>query len=133
LNRSTLRKLPSACASNKDFILPHLDNASGDILLWTLFDQIRHGLAHQYQQILVKLNDGKNFYIDLIEGAAFGRVLISSGKSSRQINHLSYRDDVYRDLDLMVYPDTLLLDFEEAIYNLAFSTGVLLFSIWLDQ
>lgn len=126
-------QLPSVCASNKDFILPHLGNACGDILLWTLFDQIRHGLAHQYQQIVVKLNDRKNFYINLTEGAAFGRVLISSGKRSRQINHLCYSDDVDMDLELLVYPDTLFLDFEEAMINLAFSTGVLLFSIWLDQ
>jgi len=46
---------------NHEFILPHLGNTTGDLLLWSLFDLIRHGLTHQYQQIIVTLIDNKSF------------------------------------------------------------------------
>lgn len=56
-------KLPSVCAvPNHEFILPHLGNTTGDLLLWSLFDLIRHGLTHQYQQIIVTLIDNKRFF-----------------------------------------------------------------------
>ena len=48
---------------------------SGDSLLAALSDLIRHGLAHQYQQIVVHLNDEKHFYISLT-GATYGRYLV---------------------------------------------------------
>jgi len=60
--------LPGPVGCNKGFTLPHLGNTS--ILLWSLFDLIRHGLAHQYQQIRVTLTDGKHFYMNL-EGASY--------------------------------------------------------------
>jgi len=66
--------LPSPCARSTGFILPHLGNTTGNLLLWALFDLVRHGLAHQYQQLLVQLNRGKNFLITLT-GADFGRNL----------------------------------------------------------
>ena len=53
--------LPVPCATTKEFILPHIGDKSGRTLLWSLFDLIRHGLAHQYRQIIVNLNDSKHF------------------------------------------------------------------------
>jgi hypothetical protein len=105
-------RLPMPCASTRHFILPHLGDTSGDLLLWSLFDLIRNGLAHQYQQILVNLSDGKNFFIGLT-GAEFGQAL--NAKPVRPTNHLGYHDDSDGDLELTVYPDILYLDFEGAI------------------
>jgi hypothetical protein len=58
-----------------EFILPYIGSTSGDSLLTALFDLIRHGLVHQYQQIVVHLNDEKHFYISLT-GATYGRYLV---------------------------------------------------------
>ena len=105
-------RLPMPSASTRHFILPHLGNTSGDLLLWSLFDLIRNGLAHQYQQIVVNLSDGKNFFIGLT-GTEFGQAL--NEKRVRPTNHLGYHDDSDGDLELTVYPDILYLDFEGAI------------------
>jgi hypothetical protein len=108
--------LPSPCASNNEFALPHIRNTSGNLLLWVLFDLIRHGLAHQYQQLSVNLTDGKNFFISLT-GAEHGRFLNQATKRAAPLNHLRFNIDSDGDLELLVYPDILFLDFEEAIDN----------------
>jgi hypothetical protein len=107
-------RLPSPCTSTRDFVLPHLGNTSGDLLLWSLFDLIRHGLAHQYQQILVNLRDDKNFFITLT-GPEYGLFLNATTRSPRPSEHLGYYVNSDGDLGLMVYPDILFLDFEDAI------------------
>lgn len=106
--------LPAPCATNKEFILPHMDDATGKTLLWSLFDLIRHGLAHQYQQIIVDLNDGKHFYISLT-GADLDRYLDVATNPQRPNQHLGYTFDNDGDLELKIYPDILFLDFECAI------------------
>jgi hypothetical protein len=53
-------QLPSPCASNSNFVLPHIGDTTRNPLLWALFDLIRHGLADQYQQLSVNLTDDKN-------------------------------------------------------------------------
>lgn len=48
------------------FTLPYKDEQDRDKLLVTLlFDLIRNGIGHQYQQIVVDLNNGANFFITL--------------------------------------------------------------------
>ncbi|HYT01741.1 MAG TPA: hypothetical protein VEL70_02445 [Candidatus Acidoferrum sp.] len=106
--------LPVSCATTKEFILPHVGDKSGRTLLWPLFDLIRHGLAHQYQQIIVDLNDGKHFYISLT-GADYGRYLGIATNLQRPREHLGYTFDKDGDLELKIYPDILFLDFEHAI------------------
>lgn len=71
----------------------------------------RTGLAHQYQQILSKLTDGKNFFITLT-GAEFGQVL---NGTTRSTDHLAYYVDRDGDLGVIVCPNFLFLDFEDAI------------------
>jgi hypothetical protein len=78
--------LPSPSTSTKEFTLPHLGNTNGDLLLWSLFDLIRHGLAHQYQQIIVDLNDGHHHFVQLT-GASLGRTLINI-QAPRPNDHL---------------------------------------------
>jgi hypothetical protein len=109
--------LPSSCVGkNNEFILPHMGDTSGKTLLWVLFDLIRNGLAHQYQQIIVNLTDKKRFYVSLAIGAEHARYLnITAG--SRPVDHLGYNYDNSCDLKLKVYPDTMYLDFKEAIHN----------------
>lgn len=110
--------LPSPCARTRDFLLPHKGDKSGRILLWALFDIIRHGLAHQYQQTLVDLCDQKHFYISLGRGADYGRCLTVASQS-RSSNHLGYKIDQDGDLGLKLYPDILFLDIKNAFQELA--------------
>lgn len=106
--------LPALCAFTSGFFLPHDGNVSGNLLLWALFDLIRHGLAHQYQQIVVILSDQSRFFVQLT-GADFGRTLDTIQSSPRPKDHLSYFIDGDGDLGLIVRPEYLYLDFESAI------------------
>lgn len=106
-------RLPSPCADPKEFTLPHLRNQSGDLLLWALFDLIRNGLAHQYQQIIVVLKNRKKFFIEL-SGAKQGRHL-DTVRKSRHAGHLDYYIDKDGDIGVRIYPDQLFLDIEQAI------------------
>jgi hypothetical protein len=107
-------QLPSQCTSNKDFALFYMGNTNGSLLLCALFDLIRNGLAHQYQQILVNLSDGKNLFITLT-GPESGRTLEVAAKPPRPMDHLGYCVDSDGDLGLKIYPDVLFLDLEGAI------------------
>jgi hypothetical protein len=107
-------KLPGPCAVSKEFTLPHDGDTSRKLLLWVLFDLIRSGLAHQYQQILVKLNDAKDFYIKLTGNKA-GLDLVTVQSRPRPIDHLAYSFDVDDDIELTVKPDILFIDFDNAI------------------
>ena len=80
--------------------------------MWALFDFIRHGLAHQYQQIIVCLKDKKQFYISFPIGADYGRNLYVM---RRPKDHLGYKVDSDGDLRLKVYPDTLYLDIKKTV------------------
>jgi hypothetical protein len=102
---------PAACAMTTEFTLPHDGDTTGRTLLWALFDLVRNGLAHQYQQIIVDLNDGKHFSISLT-GANLGQYLNTVKKSHM---HPAYTFDHDGDLELKIYPQILFLDFEDAI------------------
>jgi hypothetical protein len=75
---------------------------------------VRNGLAHQYQQIIVSLKDGKLFGISLT-GAESGRILAKAQSPPRLSGHLSYTFDKDGDLILKVYTDILFLDIKLAI------------------
>ena len=107
-------RLPGACVSTKDFTLPYKNSKDGDELLWVIFDLVRNGQAHQYQQIKVTLNDGVDFQIALT-GAEIGRDLELVSKSPRPDHHLGYLRDPQNDLWLGVCPDLLFLDIDNAI------------------
>jgi hypothetical protein len=105
--------LPRPCAATTEFVLPYIGNTNGKTLLWALFDLIRHGLAHQYQQIIAELNDLKHFYISLT-GAEYGRYLDITAKPDRG-RHLAYTIDEDDDVALTIYPDVLFLDIKEVV------------------
>lgn len=106
-------RLPSSCVDPKEITLPHIRNNSGDSLLWALYDLIRNGIAHQYQQIVVKLKNRKKFFIELT-GTKEGRSL-DIVRKSKPANHLAYYIDQHGDIGLKVYPEQLFIDIEQAI------------------
>ena len=106
-------QLPGNCPMPSEFTLPHISSITGSSLLDALFDLVRHGVAHQYQQIIVELIDGKHFYIS-ITGPDHGKYL-NTFQNQRPSKHLSYTIDNDGDMKLIIYPQILLLDFEKAI------------------
>lgn len=82
-------------------------------LLWALFDLVRHGQAHQYQQIMVELNDATIWGISLT-GAVAGRTL-ATVQAARPSDHLSQMPGDDGSLWLVVRPEVMFLDFESAI------------------
>lgn len=106
--------LPDICAKTKGFKLPYTNSKKGDELLWVIFDLVRNGQAHQYQQMKVTLKDGVDFQISLT-GAEMGRRLELVAMSPRPDHHLGYQRDQQNDLWLGVCPDILFLDIDNAI------------------
>jgi hypothetical protein len=105
--------LPIPTTSTRGFTLPHLGNATGDILLWSLFDLIRHGLAHQYQQIIADLSDGRHYFVQLTD-ASSGRTL-NTVESPRPSDHLGYFSDADGNVGIKIYPEILFLNFDKAL------------------
>ena len=108
--------LPSPCEFTTEFVLPNMGDTTGKTLLWALFDLVRNGLAHQYQQIIVELKDNNLFYVSLARGADYGMHL-SMSEQSRPVDHLNCKLDVSGNLVLKIYPDILFLDFKKAIID----------------
>jgi len=103
--------LPGNCADNEEFHLPKSGDHGPRQLLWAMFDLIRNGGAHQYQQLTVGLANRRRFAISIANGPVQGPQL---GTVRRQSWHLSYhsqRGVVW----LLVAPDTLFMDIKEAI------------------
>ncbi len=101
--------------SPRGFNLPHVDAShANDLLICALFDLVRNGLSHQYQQMLVRLRGGKNWGITLT-GAARGKYLelIDSSPRSKS-NHLRLKRVSNGDVWLTVNPARLFLDFKHA-------------------
>lgn len=80
-------------------------------LLAALFDLMRHGLAHQYQTITVRLTDRRVLAVG-ISGTNYGDVL---GRNVSRDTYLGYRKAEFNDLVLTLYPDLLYLDLKAAI------------------
>jgi hypothetical protein len=106
-------QLPGPCADFRDFILPFYPltrtNPQSQ-LLWAVFDLIRNGQAHQYQQIIVDLTDKTDWAISLT-GATSGRYV----GAARPPDHLGYRRDENGDIWVLVYPDVMFVDAKTAI------------------
>ena len=95
-----------------EFDLPVQSNNKNNLLIM-LFDLIRNGVSHQYQQIIISLQNGKNFCVSL-SGADIGKS-INLVKQSGSSIHLSHSIDSDGDLTLNIDPGILFLDFEAAI------------------
>jgi hypothetical protein len=95
---------------NKWFTLPHLNDGqcNDDLLLTFLFETARHGLGHQYQPRIAIVKDERHFYLTL--GGAFGK-----RQRRKHSYHLSCRVTRNCDISIVVYPDVLLYDIDEAV------------------
>jgi len=95
----------------KGFTLPYKEEQARDNMLLTLlFDLIRNGIGHQYQQIVVDLNNGANFFITL-DGPSYKNTI----NGNKRWRHLFCRIERNGDIRLTVYPQILLVDFELAV------------------
>lgn len=118
--------LPGPCRlPPNEFALPTMSGRPETELLAAVFDLIRNGQAHQYQQILVELSDGIWFVL-ILTGAAHGRDLDTVRKVGRVKDHLGIKRDAGR-LGLKVRPDWLYLDIKEAITKAGLTTSGLTF------
>jgi hypothetical protein len=98
-------------ATRVEFTLPCLGGKDGEnLLLRLIFDLIRNGVAHQYQQPLVDLLNGEKFYITLI-GPSYGNHL----RGIRSPDYVSCDIDRNDHISLKVCPDVLFLDFQRAV------------------
>lgn len=120
-------RLPGRVPLPRDFKLPNSNAADApEQLLAALFDLIRHGQSHQYQQIPVDLNDGCRFEISLTG--------VNPGRSLREVRKEQARGERNRHLSvarqpgvlaLIVRPERLFLDFYDAARRASvFSGGI---------
>ena len=105
--------LPGACTggSSSEFALPSSGANPSAQLLAALFDLVRNGQAHQYQQIRVRLSDGIDFQVALT-GAEHGLFL---DKTQARTGHLVKSRDQNKDLWLKVRTDILFVDVRDSI------------------
>jgi hypothetical protein len=82
-------------------------------LLSAMWDLIRNGQAHQYQDLIVKLTDGKQWGLGL-KGVKHGWPLSEVAAKRSSLQHLSYCIDADGDLMLIVHPGVFFLDIRDA-------------------
>jgi len=113
IERKYFTCLPAACPCPRRFDLPTISGRP-DELLCAIFDLVRNGEAHQYQQILAKLLDNVNFGVSLT-GAQLGRHMSLASGSGWREGRLEYERNGHGDLWLIVCPEVLFLDLKNAI------------------
>lgn len=113
--------LPGACWNPRstpkkpaEFTLPSQSTTPACELIAALFDLIRNGQAHQYQQIRVELTDKKNFQFSLT-GAEHQLYLHRSFAGGRPVQHLVAQVDEDGDIWVTVRTDILFLDIRDSI------------------
>lgn len=82
-------------------------------LLSALYDLIRNGNAHEYQNIVVTLTDGRKWAVGLLGVKHLSSLSVVAANRSNS-RHLSYFFDSVGDLMLIVHPGVLFLDLCEA-------------------
>jgi len=110
---------PSA-RTRAEFALPSTGGDAHRHVLAGLFNLIRNGQAHQYQQMRAVLVDGTSFWITLT-GPLPGLVLADVCKGGRPRDHLSHRDDGSV-LWVTVRPEVLFLDLCAALDAIQLAT-----------
>ncbi len=95
------------------FLLPCDSNGHYGHLLAAIFNLVRNGQAHQYQQMRAVLASGESFLI-ILTGAKRGRFLRTVLANGRPSDHLLHTDDGV-DLWLKVRSDVLFLDIRDAV------------------
>ncbi len=101
------------CTEPTEFDLPVYPRRSKHRapLLWMLFDLIRNGQAHQYQQVVLRLD--RDVYLQL--GGVRYRRRLRHAAAGGMADHLAYAWDARRELCITVRPEMLFLDIKRAI------------------
>lgn len=114
LDRRYFTELPAVFpkrTSEREFTLPSVGPSPDRELLLLLFDLIRNGQAHQYQQINVDLSDGTELQIALT-GVSPGLALDTI--TTRPTDHLAFGTFGAGNVALIVRTDVLYLDIKAA-------------------
>lgn len=111
-DRRYFTTIPSSVPAPKKFQLPHVGPDPSRELLAALFDLVRNGQAHQYQQMRAKLTDGVEFGIS-ITGAEHGASLSRTFAAGRPRDHLqlSGKEDRW----LKFRPDVFFIDLRDSV------------------
>ncbi len=106
--------LPGRVPAPRGFALPSRAGCKqpDQQLLWALFDLLRHGHAHLYQQTPVRLSDGTMFGVSL-DGVERGSTLSSMTTERRHQAHLALYPE-NGSIRLAVLPGALFLDLRDA-------------------
>ena len=116
-------RLPGPVTDNDEFTLPSIGPDPSHQLLWAIFDLVRNGGAHQYQQITANLQNRRAFALSIL-GVPYGERL---GSVRRHDYHLWLSRTRRGDLWLTFCPDTFFLDVKEAIEKSGLLTAGLKF------
>ena len=111
-------RLPGPCwtpspRTRSAFELPSRGPDPDNQMIAAIFNLIRNGQAHQYQQTRAVLSDGKNFRFALT-GADYGLSLSHSLTSGRPSQHLQASIAANGDLQVAIRTDILFLDLRDA-------------------
>jgi hypothetical protein len=108
-------ELPSQCRipAPRDFQLPLPAGKHSPVLLGALFDLIRNGEAHQYQQIPARLDNNSYLWIS-IRGAGMGKPLTST-VAQRRSDHLAFCEYSDGNIGIRLHPDTFFFDIRTAV------------------
>jgi hypothetical protein len=116
LHGRAVRDRPLPCADPKDFRLPFRSSNPRSQLIWCLYDLVRHGLAHQYQQTIVELKDSVTpkltFGIELT--GAEPNLTLDKAAAKRPPKHLGTKLEG-KDLWMHVRTDRLFVDIGKAL------------------
>jgi hypothetical protein len=118
--------LPAPAYWPKDFDLPSSPTKGPreQQLMCVIYDLVRHGQAHQRQQIMVTTTDNNTFGVSLT-GAMYGRTLETRLAHGRPPEHLSLLPGQDGEVFIVLCPEVLFLDLQAALD----SSGV--FHRWL--
>src|SRR5262245_21492129 len=118
-DRRYFTRLPGPCwalsgRTREAFDLPSRGPDADNQIIAVLFNLIRNGQSHQYQQMGAVLSDGCQLRISLT-GAEPGALLRTTLANGRPSQHLKASRDAAANIWLTVRPDVLFLDFRDSI------------------
>lgn len=96
------------------FKLPSRGPNPDNQLIAAIFNLVRNGQAHQYQQMRAVVADGKQFRFSLT-GAEYGLSLANVFAAGRPAQHLSASSDINGDIWMTLRTDVLFLDLRDAV------------------
>ena len=118
-DRRYFTRLPGPCwvpnqRTRQAFDLPSRGPDPDNQVIAALFNLIRNGQSHQYQQMGAVLSDGRPFRISLT-GAEHGALLRTTLANGRPPQHLKVSRDADGNIWMLVRPDVLFLDLRDSI------------------